>query len=63
MMWEDPIVAEVHRVRREIFARFNHDMDAYFRYLRELEEQERARGRELISEPLRKPRSTKSDMA
>lgn len=22
--WEDPIVAEVHRVRREIFAEFNY---------------------------------------
>jgi hypothetical protein len=33
-------------VRREIFARFNYNMDACFRYLRELEEQERARTRD-----------------
>jgi hypothetical protein len=46
--WEDPIVAEVHRVRREIFAQFSGDMDAYYRHIRELEEQERKRGRIII---------------
>jgi hypothetical protein len=34
-MWEDPIVAEVHRIRREIMARFNGDRAAYDRYLSE----------------------------
>jgi hypothetical protein len=53
---EDPIVAEVHRVRREIFARFNGDMDAYLRHIRageeEEEEEERKRGRRIISTPV-----------
>jgi hypothetical protein len=51
-MWEDPIVAEVHKARRDIFARFSGDMDAYFRYLREREEEERKRGREIITWPV-----------
>jgi hypothetical protein len=29
-MWEDPIVAEVHRIRQEIAAKYNFDMAAYF---------------------------------
>jgi len=27
-MWEDPIVAEVHRTRRELAEKFNFDVDA-----------------------------------
>jgi hypothetical protein len=62
-MWEDPIVAEVHRIRREILARFNGDRAAYDRYLRELEEEERKRGRTIIDTPLGKPRKPKPDAA
>jgi len=51
-MWEDPIVAEVHRVRREIFARFNGDMDAYLRHIHAGEEEERKRGRQIITTPV-----------
>ena len=29
-MWEDPIVAEVHRIREQMAARFNFDVDAFF---------------------------------
>jgi hypothetical protein len=29
-MWEDPIVAEVHRIREMLAARFNFDIDAIF---------------------------------
>ena len=29
-MWEDPIVAEVRRVREQLEARFNSDADAIF---------------------------------
>lgn len=47
-MWEDPIVAEVHRVRREIFATFDGDMSAYLRYIREREEEARKRGRVVV---------------
>ena len=62
-MWEDPIVAEVHRIRREILARFNGDRAAYVRYLRELEEEERKRGRTIIDTPLAKTRKPKPDAA
>lgn len=29
-MWDDPIVEEVHRIRKEIAADYDFDMDAYF---------------------------------
>ena len=29
-MWEDPIVAEVHRTREKLAAKYNFDIDAYF---------------------------------
>lgn len=62
-MWEDPIVAEVHRIRREILARFGGDRAAYDRYLRTVEEEERKRGRVIIDTPLRDPRKPKPDAA
>jgi hypothetical protein len=33
-MWEDPIVAEVHRIREELSARFNYDIHAMFADMR-----------------------------
>lgn len=33
-MWEDPIVAEVRRVREELAARFNYDVKAIFADIR-----------------------------
>lgn len=33
-MWEDPIVAEVHRIRQELAAKFNFDIKAIFADLR-----------------------------
>ncbi len=33
-MWEDPIVAEVHRIREELASRFNHDIHAMFADMR-----------------------------
>jgi uncharacterized protein (DUF2461 family) len=62
-MWEDPIVAEVHRIRREIFARFNGDMAAYARHLSAVEEEERRRGRTIIDTPLRKPQKPNAGAA
>jgi len=29
-MWEDPIVAEVHRIREQLAAQYNYDIDAFF---------------------------------
>lgn len=36
-MWEDPIVTETRAAREELSARFNHDLAALCRYLREKE--------------------------
>lgn len=33
-MWEDPIVADVHRTREKLAAEFNFDVDAIFADLR-----------------------------
>ena len=33
-MWEDPIVAEVHRAREKLAAKYNFDIAAYFADLR-----------------------------
>lgn len=33
-MWEDPIVAEVHRAREKLAAQFNFDIGAYFADIR-----------------------------
>lgn len=38
-MWKDPIVEEVRKIRDEHAARFNYDLDAIFRDLRESQEQ------------------------
>ena len=54
-MWEDPIVAEVRKVRQEIFARFNHDLDAYFKHLGAVEAEERRRGVRYSDHPLARP--------
>jgi hypothetical protein len=29
-MWEDPIVAEIHRIREKLAAEYNFDVDAFF---------------------------------
>ena len=41
MMWEDPIVEEIHHIRAEQLARFHGDIDAL---LRDLQEQEQRSG-------------------
>ena len=33
-MWEDPIVAEVHRIREQLAAEFNFDVSAFFADIR-----------------------------
>lgn len=33
-MWEDPIVAEVHRIRKKLAGECNHDVTAFFADLR-----------------------------
>lgn len=46
MTWTDPIVDEVRRARDAYAARFNYDLRAIFR---DLKEQEKRSGRKLIS--------------
>jgi hypothetical protein len=45
-VWEAPIVAEVHRIREEITARFNFDVPAMFADMRE---RQTALGTRLVS--------------
>jgi len=37
-MWEDPIVAEVHRIREQLAAKFNFDVKAIFEDMRKRQE-------------------------
>jgi hypothetical protein len=46
MTWSDPIVDEVRRVREAYAARFNYDLRAIYR---DLKEQEKRSGREVVS--------------
>ena len=48
-MWEDPIVAEVHRIREQLAAQFNFDVTAMFADMRK---RQAALGSRLVS---RKP--------
>ena len=45
-MWEDPIVAEVHRTREMLDAKFNFDIDAIFA---DMQERQAALGDRLVS--------------
>ena len=47
-MWKDPIVEEVRRNREEYAARFNHDLAAICRDLRERQQKS---GRKVVSLP------------
>lgn len=48
MTWSDPIVDEVRCTRDAYAARFNYDLQAIFR---DLKEQERRSGRQFVSAP------------
>lgn len=51
--WEDPIVAEVRKVREELFARAGYDLDELCRQLREQQQKE---GRQVVTRPPRRLR-------
>ena len=53
----DPIVEEVRRVREEYAARFNYDLDAIFR---DIKEQEKKSGRKFVSFPPRRIEPTRA---
>ena len=50
-MWEDPIVAEVRRVRDAHAAQFNYDLETIYR---DLKRQEKESGRTFVSYPPRR---------
>jgi hypothetical protein len=52
----DEIMTEIRRIKEEFASRFNHDLDAMFRYLKQ---QERNSGRQYVklSKPRRKRRT------
>lgn len=50
-MWQDPIVTEVRRVRREYAAQFGFDLKAMYKVLKEQEKQEQ---RKTVSFPPRR---------
>ena len=51
-MWKDPIVEEVRKIREKHAAKFNYDLDAI---CRDLKEQERKSGRKVVSLPAKRP--------
>jgi hypothetical protein len=53
-MWEDPIVAEVRRIRAAHEAQFNNDLVAIYRDLKLAEQRS---GRQFITYPARRRRS------
>jgi hypothetical protein len=63
MMREDPVVAEVHRVRQQIMAEFNDDLEAYVAYLQTRRESDRQRGFREASLPRVTPRMQNPDAA
>jgi hypothetical protein len=51
-MQDDPVVADIRRIREEIAARFNYDIDAIGKYARE---RDAADNRNVIRLPPRRP--------
>jgi hypothetical protein len=60
MTWSDPIVEEVRRVRDAYVARFNYDLRAIYR---DLKEQEKRSGRKLVSYAIHEPATTMNGSA
>ena len=48
-MWEDPFVAEVRRVREQILAEFDYDIQAYAAHIIAIQEEKKRRGFEYTS--------------
>ena len=49
-MWEDPIVAEVHKARADLLAEFNNDLHAL---LEQMRKEEKTSGHPIVSPPRR----------
>ena len=57
-MWEDPIVAEVHRTREMLAAKFNFDIDAIFA---DMQKRQAALGDRLVSPRARAEPTAEAD--
>ncbi len=57
-MWEDPIVAEVHRTREMLAAKFNFDIDAMFA---DMQKRQAAFGKRLVSPTARAEPAAEAD--
>ena len=57
-MWEDPIVAEVHRIREMLAARFDFDIDAIFA---DMQARQAALGDRLVSPRTRAEPTAEAD--
>lgn len=57
-MWEDPIVAEVHRTREKLAAQFNYDIRAFFADARKRQSE---LGEELVPQKKRAAPATEAD--
>ncbi len=55
-MWEDPIVAEVRKIREAYAAQFNYDLTAIYH---DLKRQEKESGRVFVSYPPRRAKPIK----
>ncbi len=51
-MWKDEIVEEVRKVRDEYAAKFNYDLDAIYK---DIKEEEKKTRRKIVSLPPKKP--------
>jgi len=62
-MWKDPIVEEVHRIRKKLSTKFDHDIDAICADTREREKTSRQKIVDLSGRkahgPARRARSTR----
>jgi len=58
-MWEDPIVAEVHRVREMLAAQFDFDIDAIFA---DMQKRQAALGDRLVSPSTRTELTADADL-
>jgi hypothetical protein len=57
-MWEDPIVAEVHRVREKLAAHYNFDVGAFFADMRK---RQAALGENLVPQKKRAEPAAEAD--
>jgi hypothetical protein len=52
---DDPVVAEVRRVREDLFAQFNYDLQAFGNHLRELTDEAARAGHRIVAPPPARP--------